>query len=340
MSKFIITSDLHLTSNPLDAYRFELFTFLKEQCEEHDVKTVFILGDLTDLKDNHSANLVTAIVRHLTSLAAISRVIILKGNHDYIDAAVPFFGFLNKIDNVKFVIKPKRCMSIGGKNFMFLPHAREPLKEWEHMAINKTKGIDYIMMHQTMDGSLASNGYNLKGLNTSIFKKSKSLIVSGDIHVPQKIGNVQYVGSPYHVHYGDKFKPRLLLVSGTTQRDLHFPCIRKHSIRISHPDKLKGWVGKHDVRPFDQVKVRLSLGREEYANWEKYKQEIVMTCGYLNIHLHSVELEPRSGPAKKNKKLQGNMNFISDPNDVLKKFCKRQKTSTYNKTMGEKLINE
>ncbi len=340
MSNFIITSDLHLTSNPLDAYRFELFRFLKEQCQEHSVAYVFILGDLTDLKDNHSAKLVTKIVRSLTDLSKHAKVIILKGNHDYIDADEPFFGFLNKIENVKFVITPKRCMSIGGKNFMFLPHAREPLKEWEHMAIDKTKGIDYIMMHQTMDGSVASNGYALKGLNTSIFKKSKSLIFSGDIHVPQSIGKVRYVGSPYHVHYGDSFKPRLLLVSGTTQRDLYFPCLHKHSVRISHPDKLKSWVEANDVRPFDQVKVRLSLGREEYANWQKYKQQIIMTCGYINVHLHSVELEPRSGSAKKNKKLQGSMNFISDPNDVLKKFCKRQKTSTYNKTMGEKLIND
>ena len=338
MSNFIITSDLHLTNNPLDDYRFELFKFLRVQCQEHDVKTVFILGDLTDLKDNHSSKLVTKIVHCLTSLSKYVKVIILKGNHDYIDAAEPFFGFLNKMEQVKFVITPKRCMGIGGSTFMFLPHTRDPLGEWDNMGLDNTLGIDYIMMHQTMDGSLASNGYSLKGLKTSIFKKSQSRIFSGDIHVPQNIGKVTYVGSPYHVHYGDSFKPRLLLVSGGTQRDLHFPTLHKHTIRISHPDKLKGWTETHNVRPFDQVKVRLSLGRSDYVDWQKYKQQVIDTCGYLNVHLHSVELEPRSGGAKKNKKLQGEMNFISNPSDVLKKFCKRQKTSKYFTTMGEKLL--
>ncbi len=337
MSNFIVTSDLHLTEKPQDVYRFGLFPWLMEQCIEYKVKYVFILGDLTDFKDNHSAKLVTDIVHYLTNLAKFAKVIILKGNHDYVDPYRPFFGFLNRMEQVKFVITPKRCMGLGGSTFMMLPHSRDPLEDWKDLDISDTRGIDYIMMHQTMKGSLASNGTAMDGLKKSIFKKSKSHIFSGDIHVPQIIGNVEYVGSPYHIHFGDKFEPRVLLVSGGTQRDLHYPTICKHTVRLTKPERLRDWPG---LRPGDQIKVRLSLGRAEYVDWQKHKREIISICNDLDLELYGVELEERNPNNKKNKDKQSEMTFISDPHKIYDRFCKRQKTSKYLTRLGSKLIEE
>ena len=339
MSKFIITTDLHLTSKPEDVYRFGLFAWLMEECQKNKVKYVFILGDLTDLKDNHSANLVNDIVYYLTMLSKFAKVVILKGNHDYIDPDRPFFGFLNRIDRVRFVTSPglyKFSMGDKFKRILMLPHSRDIVEDWGDV-LDDTKDIDCIMMHQTIKGSLASNGQEMEGLKKSIFKKIKAKIYSGDIHVPQIIGNVEYVGSPYHIHFGDTFKPRVLLVSGATQRDLHYPTVCKHTIRINRPDKLRDWP---DLHPKDQVKVRLSLGREEYVDWQKHKREVVDICKELDLELYGVELEGRNINQKKSKKKQEDMNYISDPNEVFDKFCTRQNVSKYVRGVGSKLIEE
>ncbi len=334
MSKFIITTDLHLTSKPEDVYRIGLFPWLMQKCEKYKVDYVFILGDLTDLKDNHSANLVNDIVYYLTNLSKFAKVVILKGNHDYIDPDRPFFGFLNKIKNVKFVTRKKHALVLGDDIFMFLPHTKNPIDEWEDCKESMTH-VDYVMMHQTIKGSLASNGMEMDGIKKSIFKTCKARVFSGDIHVPQTIGNVEYVGSPYHVHFGDTFKPRVLLVSGATQRDLYYPTVCKHTIRINRPDKLRDWPNLH---PKDQVKVRLSLGREEYVDWQKHKREVVDICKELDLDLYGVELEDRKINQKKSKTKQQDMNYISDPNEVFDKFCKRQKVSKYVRGIGSKLI--
>ncbi len=335
MSKFIITTDLHLTSKPEDVYRFGLFPWLMEKCQKHKVGYVFILGDLTDLKDNHSSKLVTDIVHYLTNLAKFAKVVILKGNHDYIDPNYPFFGFVNRMEGIRFITMPGVfTFPFRVDKFLMLPHSKDPLEDWGKLSF---KGIDYIMLHQTIKGSLASNGQEMDGLKKIIFKRAKARIYSGDIHVPQTIGNVEYVGSPYHVHFGDTFKPRVLLVSGATQRDLHYPTVCKHTIRINHPDKLRDWPNLH---PKDQVKVRLSLGREEYVDWQKHKRQVVDICKELDLDLYGVELEGRNINQKKSKAKQEEMNYISDPNEVFDKFCTRHKVSKYVRGIGSKLIEE
>ena len=92
----LIATDLHLSDRQRDRHRFGIFKWLREQQMKYQTKAVFILGDLTETKDTHNANLVNRIVDNLCSLAP--PVFVLKGNHDYIDPSNPFFGFLDYID--------------------------------------------------------------------------------------------------------------------------------------------------------------------------------------------------------------------------------------------------
>src|SRR5277367_5080261 len=97
----LITSDIHLTDNPRDKYRWNLLPWLGEQAKKYQVDKIFILGDLTDSKDRHSASLVNAFVTSIIKLASECPVILLKGNHDYIDENTPFFMFTNSLPNVE-----------------------------------------------------------------------------------------------------------------------------------------------------------------------------------------------------------------------------------------------
>ena len=102
----LLIGDTHLTDKPRDAYRFGIFEWIAKQQAKYKPEATFIMGDLCDAKDRHSAALVNRLVDELGTL---NEVYILMGNHDYIDHNTPFFKFLSKLEGVHFVTKP--CVS-------------------------------------------------------------------------------------------------------------------------------------------------------------------------------------------------------------------------------------
>ena len=96
MSQLVI-SDLHLTDNNLDSYRWKIFDVLVELCNKYNVKELIILGDITEKKNDHSSELVNKILDnfyYLCQKTKLCNLNILCGNHDYIDSNTPFFKFL------------------------------------------------------------------------------------------------------------------------------------------------------------------------------------------------------------------------------------------------------
>src|SRR5215831_509799 len=115
----LITSDLHLSDRARDRYRFGLFKWLVKKQRKYNVDATFILGDVTDRKDNHSAALVNEIIDNLILLKP--PVYILKGNHDFIDPDTPYFRFLSRLDGIKFISEPTRLPDWGWGAAM-IPH--------------------------------------------------------------------------------------------------------------------------------------------------------------------------------------------------------------------------
>src|SRR6185369_7805029 len=101
----LILADTHFSDRAQDAHRFGLFNWLLRQQQRHSVDATFILGDITERKDNHSATLVNRIVEGLTQLTP--PVYVLMGNHDFIDPTSPYFKFISNIPGLKFVTQPR-----------------------------------------------------------------------------------------------------------------------------------------------------------------------------------------------------------------------------------------
>jgi len=282
----LITSDLHLTSNENDSYRLGILLWLAQKAKDLDVNTVFILGDLTDKKDNHPSSLVNRIVSDLKTIAnRVENVVILKGNHDYIDPENPFFKFLSNIDKISFIVSPS-IMTIGRKKILLLPHSQNPYKEWGTIDMS---GFDLILMHQTIKGAIASNGMRMDGYRQDLFSRANCRIISGDIHVPQVLGRIEYVGSPYRIKFGDNFTPRLIHIDHRdfTSTDLYFPCLSKHVIEISSPEELESI---DFLNKGDQVKIRMFLGRHDYHKWPEYRDRVRRYCGSIGMSTCSIEL--------------------------------------------------
>jgi len=99
----LLCSDLHLASGESASYRFDFFPWLAKTCKEERVRSVLILGDLTDAKDHHSAELVNRVVAAVDSIPC-DDVKILAGNHDWLRQGHEFFRFLNRRPTFPFRI--------------------------------------------------------------------------------------------------------------------------------------------------------------------------------------------------------------------------------------------
>lgn len=307
---FLLASDLHLTASPETDYRWGLFPWLAEQCVADKVKSLCLLGDLTDAKDYHPAQLSNRLVREVEKIKrVVENVYILMGNHDYLKGGHPYFKFLEVIPGVHVITEITED-TIFGPAVCFLPHTKNPARDW---AGRDFSHFNYLFMHQTVSGAIASNGQEMEGERMPPLDAGK--VYSGDIHVPQTIGPVEYVGSPYHVHFGDAFKPRCIVIDRNQRaHDLHFETISRISIKASSLSDLR----RLDVRPGDQLKVTLQLDQSEKHEWLRLRREVSEWATKREVILAGIKLEVRKPRARLG--LEARKHVQLQPAEILKSF--------------------
>jgi UDP-2,3-diacylglucosamine pyrophosphatase LpxH len=242
----IITADLHLNDKPRDEYRWQTCEAIIRYSEKASADICFICGDLTDDKDNHSAALVNRILELLPCFAR--EVYIIRGNHDAIDPDKPFFKFVDMIGDLYFVTKPTP-LTYNDSRIVMLPHGSFP-------DILNAEGVTLILCHETFDGA-DGGGHRLNG--KPLPKWTNPAIVSGDVHVPQKIGPVTYVGAPTLHDFGDDYEPRILKLEDNGRLisvKLRTPTKRLIEVSVTKTGVLD-FPDPTSVRRGDIVKVRL-----------------------------------------------------------------------------------
>jgi hypothetical protein len=243
---------------------------------------LLILGDLTDAKDGHSSELVNRIVASINSLDCAD-IKIITGNHDWLKQGQEYFRFLNLLPKVRFITRPEEDQDHEGPTVLYLPYSKNPSKAWQGLSFDL---MDYVFMHQTMSGAIASNGNAMEGEEIPDLGKA-GRVYSGDIHVPQRLGPLTYVGSPYHVHFGDSFKPRCLLLDRKgNEVDLHFETIKRVAVKVKSLRELK----RLDFKAKDQVKVRFELEEADTHGWSRIRRESLAYLTDLGVEVHGIEL--------------------------------------------------
>jgi hypothetical protein len=243
---------------------------------KYKVDKLIVCGDLTDEKDHHSSWLVNKVADYVFMLASNCRVIIVRGNHDAVTPDEPFFRFLGLMPNVTWVNEPR---SIDGD--IYLPFTNDYKRDWSGIV-----WADYYLAftHNTFDGAYVGNGEHLKGIPQSAIGVT-GYTVSGDIHHPQTLGQIIYVGSPYLNDFGDDYIPRLILIEDGKLKSLRLPGRQKRLVEVKSLDGLAKVTG---VNAGDILKVRVQLSAADHAKWPEM-QEAIRKWGVENDYqVHTV----------------------------------------------------
>lgn len=314
----LLLADPHFTAVPRDAYRWRIFPWLQETITKHSVKTLLILGDLTEAKNYHSAVLVNQLVEALFNLHQHTGVLIeiLPGNHDSTDPECPYFRFLRRFPFVRYFETP-RLEPFDGKQALYLPHTRNPLA-WPNDLLYDA---DIIFMHQTVAGARSESGQALEGIAATALAAAKraKAIWSGDVHVPQTIGPVEYVGAPYPIRFGDAFKPRAVLLHGNgIFSSLDTPPFNRLAVSV----KCRADLAIYRLKPGDQVKIKVSLTRAEFVNWAAIKRDLTAACEQAGADLCGLEVERIEEKPKLARR--GAAPAVQSPQQVLTVWCGQQ----------------
>lgn len=328
----LITGDWHLNDNPRDEYRHQFQRRLRVIVEEHQVSTVVMLGDLTEAKEGHNAHLVNRIVQQLSLLAKLTRVIILKGNHDYIDPACPFFGFLNHLHNVEWIGQP-HVLKIDKKYYTFLPHTNDWKSDWHPNFFKPSGGghIETVFAHATFKGAISETGQVLDGVPLDAIPSGLP-VIAGDVHVPQDLGRITYVGSPYTIRFGDTFKPRVLLIKDGKTISIPCPGPQKRLIEATSIESAMKQINHH---PKDIVKVRIDW-RGDTDKWGGARRELLDWASDKNIQLHGVEAII-NGPTKTKKYTA---NRAQSDKEIISAYCKANNVNQVLEGVGQKIVRQ
>lgn len=283
----LLLADLHLDDKTRNEYRWELFPWLIEQVAEHNITTIYIIGDITDVKDRHNAKFTNKLVGALLELGQHCQVVMTMGNHDYIDPDQPFFGFLDGLPGLTYISKPMIHEDPELGDLLMLPHSRTPETDFGDIDMSAFAAV---FAHQSVIGSVASEFYEIShGLSHRFFDESHKTW-AGDIHCPQELGKLEYVGSPYHVHFGDLYEPRVVVLDGdATQiaKTLTFESPQRVTLRITDVDDLDNY----GLRAGDHVKVQLKLDRADVHRWSTLRKRIRETCARNEWKFFGCQLE-------------------------------------------------
>jgi DNA repair exonuclease SbcCD nuclease subunit len=280
----LVTGDLHWAENPRDEYRHTFVkTLVHWVSKKYQPKAVLILGDLTEAKDHHGAELVNRVVGHLHALAKHTPVIVLQGNHDAVDPDNPFFGFVGRIEGLTWVNMPlgpeNAPAAVSGAlgRVLLLPHTANYRRDWAGLPF---KGCGYVFCHQTFRGANIGPR-QLDGIPLDFFPK-RTRIVSGDIHVPQDVVlpkhdvMVRYVGAPYLIDFGDDYDPRVLLLGGPPSTIPSIPCPgpQKRLLEISANDVPTMTRLRTRTKTGDILKVRVNIDPADHAKWPTIQEQV------------------------------------------------------------------
>lgn len=231
MSEILLFADLHIHAHKRSFERLEdclkALKWVFETSKVRGIKDIVFAGDL--FQDRQKIDIATynrTFDIFLKYCDGSINLWLLLGNHDLwyqdrwdINSVLPF----SALPNVTLI--DKACqINIAGHNIDFLPFVRNPIEHLKILEKNK---------NSLLIGHLAVHGADLHGLYNNLsdvilehdgdmVKVGPELFIHwsqvflGHYHGEQKLGNVEYIGSPLQLTFGEAFQEKHIIIYNIT----------------------------------------------------------------------------------------------------------------------------
>jgi DNA repair exonuclease SbcCD nuclease subunit len=231
-SKILLFSDAHIHAHKKSFDRLKdclkVLDWVFETAKAHNIKDIVFAGDL--FQDRQKIDVATysltfdAFIKYCDGSINLW---LLLGNHDMwyhdkwdISSVLPF----SALPNVTVV--NKACtLEVNGKEIDFLPYVRDPiehLKQFEDVT-KKRKGIKILVGHLAVHGAelnalyhsladvqLEHDGDMVK-VGPDLFTAWDQVFL-GHYHGAQEIENIEYIGSPLELTFGEAFQEKHIII--------------------------------------------------------------------------------------------------------------------------------
>jgi len=282
----LLTTDWHLTDSPQDEYRWAIFDRVAEELRARPTDTLFFLGDLADKKDKHSSVLVNRMTscwaKLLESFPDLS-VYALMGNHDMPLHGPPFWAFLEQM-GIGVITSPAEITP----ELIALPYTENPRETWKSLRLSQYKAA---FIHQTVSGAVVESGVTMQNDRMVLFPRGLK-VYSGDIHVPQVVGVVTYVGAPHPIDFNDSYACRMLRLAPdfTIAGEIRVNSIKKVVLEASSIEELDAYSEDEWLREGDQVRIKLHLDLASIDEWPALQERAAAWARGQKVALASVEI--------------------------------------------------
>lgn len=285
----LLTTDWHLTESPQDEYRWRIFDTVAEELRARPAHTLFFLGDLADKKDRHSSILVNRVASSMAALLnafPALNVVALMGNHDMPLHGPPFWTFLQEL-GVAVITAPTEHDAFPG--LLTLPYTENPQEAWRPIRFRDYRAA---FIHQTVSGAAVENGAIMQNDRMVAFPRGIK-VYSGDIHVPQTVGVVTYVGAPHPIDFNDAYPCRMLRLSPTYDiiQEVAVKTIKKVVLEAESIADLDAYADGDWLQSGDQIRIKLRLSLASIDEWPALQDQAAAWARAHGVSLASVEIE-------------------------------------------------
>jgi DNA repair exonuclease SbcCD nuclease subunit len=193
---------------------------------EHKIKRILHLGDILERRKFINFNTLNSLNEYFLDKldSAGLRMDLILGNHDVVykntndlSGATELF---EKHPSLHIHTKPV-TLTIGGVKFAMVPWITKDNYEDSMKFIGKTPA-DICCGHFAFDGFEVMKGTKFEGGTEPKVVKNFDKVWSGHFHTKQKKGNIQYLGTPYQITWGDYGQKKGFHVFDTETRKLDF----------------------------------------------------------------------------------------------------------------------
>lgn len=211
IEKIAHIADVHIRKNPArhQEYR-EQFEKVYKKLEEQKPDRIVIVGDLYHDYIDLEGEAEILMGEFLNKLAEISKVLIVRGNHDLRKKSLKRTDTIKAITtliaNPKVIYYDKSDFYEDENVVWVVHHHREDVNPWVSIPHKKKKDKIYIdLYHNPIQGCLGHNGYPLKNNKYSLTDLKGDYSLLGDLHLRQffKKKRVAYPSSLIGQDFGE-----------------------------------------------------------------------------------------------------------------------------------------